>query len=165
MDAETKQRPLTTRTRISLAIARGIAAARGDGDLGATHVLLGLLREGRNPAASVVEHADVATSVIASELETELGPRGDPQPRQVVLDLTQGEDALLRRADLEAQQRGEPYIGTEHLLLAILSDEGNAASRVLSRHALSSAEARAKMDEVTGGRHAPGEGRSERPEA
>ena len=43
---ETAVPSLTTRTRVALAIARGIAASRGDDDLSPEPIALGLLREG-----------------------------------------------------------------------------------------------------------------------
>ena len=162
--SDTSQRPFSTRTRVSLAIARGIAAGRGDGDLTAAHVLLGLLKEGKNPAVAVMQRADVPVALLAQELEAELGPQGRPVPRQVVLDSTQGEAALVRKADHTADKRGDSYVGTEHLLLAILSDEESPASRVLARHALSRSEGRLHIDAVTGRGGPPQGGRSEQPE-
>jgi ATP-dependent Clp protease ATP-binding subunit ClpC len=147
---DASQQPFSTKTRLSLAIARGIAAARGEGDLTSTHVLLGLLREGDNAATRVAQHAGVSLDMITRELEAELGTKGRPLPRQVVVDSTEGEEALVRRAGQEARRRADPFIGTEHILLAILEDQENAASRVLARHGVSVSKGRDYVDMVTG---------------
>ena len=114
--------PLTTRTRIALAIARGIGAARGDDDLTPTHIALGLLREGENPAVAALWHAGVPLPVLRRDLEAELGTRHWPRPQEAVLPSTPGEQRVLDLARAESRQRNDEYLGTEHLLLAMLRD-------------------------------------------
>ena len=120
----TQLRPLTSRTRVALAIARGIAAGRGDRDLTTTHIAVGILREGANPALSALWYAGMSEGVIlrlSSHLEHSLGESpGHTVPRQVAIDLTPGEEQVLRLSEIEADQFDDPYIGTEHILLAIL---------------------------------------------
>jgi ATP-dependent Clp protease ATP-binding subunit ClpC len=126
----THLRPLTSRTRVALAIARGLAAARGDRDLTATHVVVGILREGGNPALSALWYAGMSENAIrrsSSHLEHSLGNApGNMPARQVTIDLTPGEQEVLRLSDMEADQLEDPYVGTEHILLAILRSGGPA---------------------------------------
>ena len=129
----TQLRPLTSRTRVALAIARGVAAARGDRDLTTTHIAVGILRERGNPALSALWYAGLSENAIdrlSAHLEHSLGePPGHIAPRQVTIDLTPGEEELLRLSDIEADQLSDPFLGTEHILLAILRSDDRAAKR------------------------------------
>ena len=124
-------RPLTSRTRVSLAIARAIAAARGDRDLTETHIAVGILREGSNPALSALWYAGMSENEIrrlSSHLENSLGePPGHIAPREITIELTAGERELLRLSEIEADQLNDPFLGTEHILLAILRSNDRVA--------------------------------------
>lgn len=47
--------------------------------------------------------------------------------------LTPRMQRILQRADGHARERGDDYVGTEHVLLAILDDPGGIASSVIAR--------------------------------
>src|SRR5688500_7333888 len=99
-------RPLTSRTRVALAIARGIAAARADRDLTPTHIAIGIIREGSNPVLAALWYAGMTEKEIrhfAFELEFSLGePPGHIPPRLVAIELSAGEEEVLRLSDVEA---------------------------------------------------------------
>src|SRR5688572_15718015 len=106
--------PLTTRTRIALAIARGVAAAYGHDNLTAEHVAIGLLREGENPAVAALHHAGVPYGTIRRELERDL--QQTPRTRQydpldIAIPTTDGEQLLLSNAIAESRSRHADYIG------------------------------------------------------
>lgn len=128
--------PLTDRTRVALAIARGIAAARGDDDLSATHVVLGMIREGENPMVVVLYHAGIPARALRHELEVTLGHPGHPRAGEVAIPSTPGEERLLEQAIAEAQRRGNEFLAPEHLLLAILREGRTPAAQVLASHGL-----------------------------
>lgn len=132
-----KVRPLTSSTRVALAIARGIAAARGDQDLTPTHIAVGIFREGSNPGLAALWYAGMSEDQIRRlpfELEHSLGePPGHIPPRLVTIDLTPGEEGVLRASELEAENFGSPYLGTEHILLAILRSEAKASHYITER--------------------------------
>jgi ATP-dependent Clp protease ATP-binding subunit ClpC len=48
-------------------------------------------------------------------------------PRQVTIDVTPGEEEVLRQSEMEADRLSDPYLGTEHILLAILRSDGAAS--------------------------------------
>lgn len=121
--------PLSSRTRVALAIARGIAASRGDENLLPDHVALGLLREGENFGVAALVHADVDLRTLRQALESGLDPVGRPRVDEVALPSTQGERDVLERALQEVRQRGDPYLGPQHLLLALLRDADGAVAR------------------------------------
>lgn len=126
--------PYTTHLRVALAIARSIAAARGDAHITSTHIALGLLREAENGAVAALQHGGISLGVLRGELEAELGPPGRPRPDEVALPLTEGERHVLAQARTEAGLRGDAYIAPEHVLLGILHDEQSPAARAIARH-------------------------------
>ena len=130
-------RPFTSRTRVALAIARGIAAARGDRDLTPGHIVLGILREGRNPAIAALWYAGLTENGIhnlASDVEQALGDAlAHPRPREVAIDLSDGEGNVVRLAEVAADTLQDEYLGTEHILLAILRYDDTTAERFAKR--------------------------------
>ena len=130
-------RPLASRTRVALAIARGIAAARGDRDLTPKHVAVGILREGSNPALAALWYAGMSENEMRRlhvVLENSLGEEpGHIPPRQVTIDFSPGEQEILRLSDLEANHFEDPFLGTEHILLAVLRSDELVAHRFAER--------------------------------
>ena len=141
--------PLTTRGRIALAIARALAAGRGDPDVTPTHMALGLLREGENGAVALLDFRGRTSPTLRTALELALGPiTGRPLPGEVVVPLTPGEGRLVAQARVEAEVHGHEYIGPEHLLLAILRDEHSPASKVFATQGFDLASAAALVKQV-----------------
>jgi ATP-dependent Clp protease ATP-binding subunit ClpC len=130
----TEPLPYSTRLRISLALARGLAAARGDADLTPLHAALGLLREGENAAVGMLQHADIPLNRVRHDLEVALGEASRPRPDEVALPLTDGERRLVVDAQRQAQLRGDPFIGPEHILLALLHSSASLAAQIFIRH-------------------------------
>ena len=130
-------RPFTSRTRVALAIARGFAASRGEQDLTPLHISLGVLREGMNPAISALWYAGLSETEINRlrvEIEHSFGePSAHPTPRQVTLDQTPGEETVIRLAELEADRLGDDYVGSDHILLAILRSDDVTARHFAQR--------------------------------
>ena len=126
--------PYTTHLRVALALARGIAAARGDTDLTPIHAALGLLREGENAAVAMLGHAGVSLDRVRHDLEIALGELGRPRREEVVLPLTDGERGLVQEARSQAQLRGDPFVGPQHILLALLQASESPAAQVFIGH-------------------------------
>jgi ATP-dependent Clp protease ATP-binding subunit ClpC len=149
--------PYTSRTRVALSIARGLAAARGDTDVTTTHLALGLLREGQNLAVAALLHAAVPLGAVRQELEAALGPPpGRPRPDDVAVPLTPGEQGAVEQARTESRLLGNEYVGPEHLLLAILREQSSPAGQVFARHGFSSATAREHLDAASRGPESDG---------
>ena len=133
-------RPFTSRTRVALAIARGFAAARGDTNLNPRHIALGVIREGANAAIAALWYAGLSEAEITRlrfDIEHSFGePTGRPAPRQVTIDVTSGEDTVIRLAEIEADRFGDDYLGLEHILLAILRSD-DATARYFTKRGIS----------------------------
>ena len=73
--------------------------------------------------------------------------------------------AVLRDAVVEAIQRGHNYIGTEHLLLALVRDPDTPVAQLLAQLGASPAETRVRVTELLHGfkKPSPGRGGAGRP--
>ena len=69
---------------------------------------------------------------------------------------TTGARRALSLAEREARSLGHPHVGTEHVLLGLLSEEGGAAAEVLQTSGIHATSVRRKVAEAVGAGH-PGE--------
>src|SRR3712207_3749267 len=108
------------------------AAEWGSTDLNTEHLLHAALED--RVVRRVLEGADADPDQIRAELEeeTEKEPRKDVAPS-----LAPDAKRALLSAYEEAQALGSSYIGPEHVLLALASDDEGEAGRLLSRFGLS----------------------------
>lgn len=109
--------------------------------IGAEHVLLGLLKLGQGVAVTVMENAGIVPEKLASQLEQSLVP-GTSAGTAGSLPLTPRVRRLLETASAEARALRHTYVGTEHLLLAMLRDEDGLARHALTESGLTYEEAR-----------------------
>jgi ATP-dependent Clp protease ATP-binding subunit ClpC len=63
---------------------------------------------------------------------------------------TKKAEAALKNARLQAKQLGQDYIGTEHLLLALLWDDKNVAAKLLYKYGVDREQVRKLMDDFSG---------------
>ena len=106
------------------------ASRMGHTYVGSEHILLGLLREGSGVAAQVLEAHDVSADGITEKLEQLVG-KGTPT-ELTPSDFTPRSKRILELAVLQARQLGHNYVGTEHILMAILRENDSYAVRFLS---------------------------------
>jgi len=137
---------LTERARRTLFFARYEAAQAGASSIAPEHVLLGLLRE----SDEVVEQLLARFAVTGDELRAELGTAPGGVEVQTPGELPLADDArrVLLLAAHEAEMLGQPAVGNEHLLLAVLRLESSAAARALAAHGLSLPAARDELAEI-----------------
>ena len=141
---------VTTRTHEVFAIAHDLADRLGSPEVTPLHVLYAMLREGRSPAVVVLHNLGVRLDALARDVEAELPvPPAEPALTRP-LAWTASDEQMLGGADLEARELGHPYRGCEHLLLAFLRDEASVPARVLARHGVQFADARAEILRVLG---------------
>ncbi|MEI6271328.1 MAG: ATP-dependent Clp protease ATP-binding subunit, partial [Chloroflexota bacterium] len=97
--------------------------------IGTEHLLLGLVREGEGVAAKVLENLNVELAKVRQAVEFIIG-RGE-RPVLGEIGLTPRAKKVIELAIDEARRLGHNYIGTEHLLLGLVREEGGIASGVL----------------------------------
>jgi ATP-dependent Clp protease ATP-binding subunit ClpA len=141
--------PYSTRLRVAMALARGIAVARGDVELAPLHAALGILREGENAAVAALDHASVPLRKVRRDLELALGEPKQPRPDEVALPLTDGERRLMQEARSQALLSGDPFVGPHHVLLAILCDATSQATQVFLGYGFNHEAALTHLDAIT----------------
>jgi ATP-dependent Clp protease ATP-binding subunit ClpA len=109
----------------TLATAHADASATG-GEIGAEHLLAGLLRDENSMAAKMLELFGVDRRALERQ------PRPDRAPAPAGVHLSREARRAIELAVREAAGLGHGFVGTEHLLLGILAEGGSAACRALS---------------------------------
>ena len=120
----------TPRAQQVLNLARREADRYHHNYIGAEHVLLGMLKLGHGVAVTVIENAGVNTAELIRMIEASLIP-GNAPGNEGNLPYTPRVKRILAQAGTEARELKHTYIGTEHLLLSMLNDDGGLAHDAL----------------------------------
>ncbi len=121
----------TEKARMALSHAHNIACELGHGYIGSEHILLGLAREGSGVAAKVLAENGITEEELREKL-TESIPAGMPLSMQTELSLTPRSKKILEISAMEAQKMNHGYIGTEHMLMAIIRDGDGVGAQLLT---------------------------------
>jgi ATP-dependent Clp protease ATP-binding subunit ClpC len=97
---------------------------------GAEHLLLGLLREHDGLAAHALESLDITLERVRGEVVRIVGVGNDASPGQIPF--TPEAKRVLELAMQEVRGLGHNYIGTEHLLLALVTLREGVSARILA---------------------------------
>ncbi len=134
----------TSRARASVARAREEARGMGHNYVGTEHLLLGVLCDPAALSCTVLDELGVPADDLRDAVVEAAGPRSPnataadrpftPRARRV-LDLTRGESLRL----------GHNYVGTEHLLLALVIEDEGVGGRVLRDRGVDVESARAAV--------------------
>ncbi|MBQ9095350.1 MAG: ATP-dependent Clp protease ATP-binding subunit, partial [Akkermansia sp.] len=126
----------TPRAQQVLNLARREADRFHHNYIGAEHVLLGMLKLGHGVAVSVIENAGVNIPELIKMIESAMIP-GTTTGNEGSLPYTPRVKRLLSTAGTEAKELRHTYVGTEHILLAVLRDDGGLAKDALTSVGLS----------------------------
>lgn len=121
----------TEKARIAISEAHDAATEMGHNYIGSEHLLLGLIRETSGVAAKALEKGGVTEEKVMSKIEEYIGV-GEPISKDTELPLTPRSKRLLEISAYEAQRLGHKYIGTEHILMAIIRDGDGVGAKILS---------------------------------
>ena len=120
----------TERARQVVVLAQDEARALKHNYIGTEHILLGLLREEEGLAARVLESLDITVERVRSQVVRIVGSGEEVTSGQIPF--TPRAKKVLELALREALSLGHNYIGTEHILLGVLSDDQDPAARALT---------------------------------
>src|SRR5687767_9707772 len=117
-----------------ISFSREEALRLGHDYIGTEHLLLGLIREGEGLAIKVLKSLDVDVVLLRKSVEDSIR---DKAVRQALnsgnLPLTKQAEKVLKITVLEAKIFKSDIIGTEHLMLSILKNKDNIATRILNQ--------------------------------
>jgi ATP-dependent Clp protease ATP-binding subunit ClpC len=125
-----RQRDFTPRVRRVLYFAREEAARLHHDYLGTEHLLLGVVREGEGVAATVLRELAVDLDTVREMVESYVA-RGAYGASMKETQWTPRAKTVLELAREEARILHHQYIGTEHLLLALIREGEGVAAKVL----------------------------------
>ncbi|MGV9211617.1 Clp protease N-terminal domain-containing protein [Micromonospora sp. RB23] len=114
----------TPRARNVVMASQEEARAAGNPEIGPAHLVLGLLAEPDGLAARVLTGRGAAPAAVREAVAAVLPPRTDDVPDLIPYNAA-GKKAL-ELTFREALRLGHNYIGTEHILLALLEQEDGA---------------------------------------
>lgn len=140
----------TDRARRALVLAQENARMMRHAEIGAEHILLGLVWEDDGVAHRTLAGLGV-TLEGAREAVLALRPRGDAEPRGHIPFTAEAKKAVGDLAVREAMELGNNYIATEHLLLALMRPVHGTARETLDLLSLSRDDVRAKVLELLHG--------------
>ena len=130
---------LTPRAKQALTSARHLAHDLGHPRIGSQHLAFGLFQLGSGVHFSVLRDLGFSAESLRQAIAAE-PPVGTPSSDGPQFDLS-ATTALDRAAD-EARAMQHTYTGTEHILLALLSEDSGGAAHLLASHAVDTARAR-----------------------
>ena len=130
-------------------LARDEARALEHDVVGSEHILLGLLREQDGIAARVLGLLHVTVAPVRAALVERAGRRDGVAAGR--LEFTAGAKAMLELALREAFALGDNYIGTEHILLALVRDSDGVAVDVLLAFGAAAEKVRSEVIGVLSG--------------
>ena len=124
------EQKLTERAKHAINLAGQSAAEMGHNYIGTEHILLGLVREGSGVAAKVLADNNITDSKIISKIEFFVGT--DLPLNSTAIGFTPRTKSVLEHSYSEARRFNHNYIGTEHILIALLREAESLAMRILT---------------------------------
>ncbi len=121
----------TEKSREALKLAHDAACRMGHRYVGSEHLLMGLIDEGSGVAWRALSDAGITSEMVEKKISEIIG-KEDALDLDTELSLTPRSKRILELAAMEARRLGHNYIGTEHLLMAIIRDGGGVAAQILA---------------------------------
>ncbi|MBS1169111.1 MAG: clpB [Burkholderiaceae bacterium] len=145
-----RQDKLTTKLQEAISDARSLAVGNDNQYIEPVHLLAALLQQDDGGARSLLQRAGVNVGGLAAALKTAFdrmpkvsGTGGDVQVGRELM-------ALLNLADKESQKRGDEFLASEMILLALTEDKSEAG-RLAKESGLTRKALEAAIDAVRGG--------------
>ena len=120
------------RVKDVITYSREEALRLGHNYIGVEHLMLGIIREGEGTAVRILEGLNVDLQKLRKALEGSIRPTAGTSVGAGNIPLVKQAEKILKITYLEAKIFKSNLIGTEHLLLSILKDEDNVATKALS---------------------------------
>ncbi|MCL2203218.1 MAG: ATP-dependent Clp protease ATP-binding subunit [Defluviitaleaceae bacterium] len=122
--------PFTEKARRAIQNSQDAAVAMGQYYVGTEHILLGLAQTHDGIAAQALQNQGVSPEDIKARIEGATAQQS--APGAAPKDFTPRAKKILEMSQQEAMRMHTGYIGTEHLLIALLKEQEGAALRILA---------------------------------
>ena len=134
----------TPKAQYALNGAMSFATEMGHSYIGSEHLLLGLLTTPDSAAQKILTLRGVSVEQIKDTV-VEITGIGTPMPISPS-DMTPRVKKMIEMSAIESANRGNAYIGTEHLLLSLLSDRDCVAVRMIESLGISVTELKSDVE-------------------
>jgi ATP-dependent Clp protease ATP-binding subunit ClpC len=141
----------TDRVKKVMQIAREESVRLGNDYVGTEHLLLGLIKEGDGVAVAVLRSMGADMEDLAANIEKSITSTGGMMTIGQMLPFTPRAKKVLEIAANEARTMSHKYIGTEHLLLALMKDTESAAANALASAGLEYEKVKEEIGKVLRG--------------
>lgn len=119
-------RGFTQKANIAVNLGIEIAQSLSHTWVGSEHILLGLLKEGSGVAWAALENENIDFQKVYDLTKEKIGSGNNPV-KLTINDFTPRAKHVIELSNAVRAKLGNSYIGTEHLLLALLEDEDSYA--------------------------------------
>jgi hypothetical protein len=136
----------TRRARHAIVLAQEAARARKHHHIGTEHLLLGLIGEPEGVGALALVDLAGSASAVSDAVDGRLEPGTENSPAKIPF--TPQSKEVLEQSIIQAKALDHNFVGTEHLLLALLAVEEGVAAIVLAELNVDLPTARAKVVEI-----------------
>lgn len=145
-----RQDKLTTKLQEALADAQSLAVGNDNQYIESIHLLIALLNQDDGSARSLLQRAGVNVGALTAALKAQL--ERQPKVTGAGGNVQAGRDlmSLLNLSDREAQKRGDQFLSSEMVLLA-LSEDKSDAGRLAREHGLTRKSIESAIQAVRGG--------------
>ncbi len=126
---------LTEKAKIALNNAAEAALELGHNYVGTEHLLLGLVRETEGVAGKILEANNLTDEQLIEKIDALIGT-GEPLDN-INPEVTPRTKRVMQNSYVEARRLGHNYVGTEHLLIAILREAESIAVKILTELSVS----------------------------
>jgi ATP-dependent Clp protease ATP-binding subunit ClpC len=121
------------RVKDVITYSREEALRLGHDYIGTEHLLLGIIREGEGTAVRLLKSLNVDLQELRKTVEQSIGTGNHKVSNLANIPLMKQAERALKITYLEAKLFKSAVIGTEHLILSILKDEDNVATKSLQK--------------------------------
>lgn len=121
------------RVKDVITYSREEALRLGHDYIGTEHLLLGIIREGEGTAVRLLKSLNVDLQELRKTVEQSIGTGNHKATNLANIPLMKQAERALKITYLEAKLFKSAVIGTEHLILSILKDEDNVATKSLQK--------------------------------
>jgi ATP-dependent Clp protease ATP-binding subunit ClpC len=140
----------TEHARRVVVLAQEESRMLGHDYIGTEHILLGLISEGEGVAARALKSSGLSLEAVRQQVGAMVG-RDTSKGQSGHIPFTQRAKKVLEFSLREALQLGHSYIGTEHILLALIFEGTGVAVQVLARLGVDTGGVRQRVIELLDG--------------
>ncbi len=145
-------RRFTQRAQRAILYAQEEAREMNHPAVGTEHLVLGLIREGEGIGGRALANLGVELEKTREEIINVIGQaEGRQQSSSPEIPVTPRAKRVMNLAFEEAQIQGVNYVGTEHILLALLREEEGIAAQVLNSMGVQLDSIREQLAQLLGG--------------